>query len=201
MAVTPRPLLEPDLPPVDYPLPDFRPGEDLWVFGYGSLMWRPGFDHLGIEPALLRGYHRAFCVRSVVHRGTRARPGLVLGLDNGGACRGRAIRVAAPDREYVVDYLYRREMVTSVYRPRIVRVRLTARDETVPALAFVVDRRHEQYCGKLALDEAAAVIAAASGRGGPNVEYLRSTITHLDELGIAEGPLHRILALAETAKG
>lgn len=189
--------LEPDLPPVDYPLPELPEKEDLWIFGYGSLMWRPGFDHLGIEDAQLYGYHRAFCVTSVVHRGTRENPGLVLGLDRGGSCRGKGILCPSDIREPVIDYLYRREMVTSVYRPKMVRIRLLESGAMASALTFVANPGHEQYCGKPSLEEAARIIARAHGRGGPNVEYLKSTLTHLDEFGIADGPLHRIMELIE----
>ncbi|MBE7635683.1 gamma-glutamylcyclotransferase [Sneathiella sp. P13V-1] len=190
-------VLEPDLPPVDHPLPDFVPNEDLWIFGYGSLMWRPGFDHKGIHDARLYGYHRAFCVSSVVHRGTHENPGLVLGLDRGGSCRGKAIRCPSDIREPVVDYLYRREMVTRVYVPKMVRLKLGGSGEWVDALTFVADPSHEQYCGRPSVEEAARIIARASGRGGPNRDYLVSTVEHLDEFGISDGPLHAILKLVD----
>lgn len=186
-------VLEPDLPPVEYPMPPLPEGEDLWVFGYGSLMWRPGFDHKGIVEAQLFGYHRAFCVTSVVHRGTRDNPGLVLGLDRGGSCRGKAIRCPAEIREPVIDYLYRREMVTSVYVPRMVNLKLLSKNERVTGLTFVADPSHEQYSSGHSILEAANIIARASGRGGPNIDYLKSTLEHLDEFGIKDGPLHAIM--------
>jgi glutathione-specific gamma-glutamylcyclotransferase len=186
-------VLEPDLPPVEYPMPPLPEGEDLWVFGYGSLMWRPGFDHKGIVEAQLFGYHRAFCVTSVVHRGTREKPGLVLGLDRGGSCRGKAIRCPAEIREPVIDYLYRREMVTSVYVPRMVSLKLLSKNERVTGLTFVADPNHEQYSSGHSILEAANIIAKASGRGGPNIDYLKSTLEHLDEFGIKDGPLHAIM--------
>jgi len=189
--------LEPDLPPVDYPLPELPEGEDLWIFGYGSLMWRPGFDHLGIRDAQLYGYHRAFCVTSIVHRGTPEAPGLVLGLDRGGSCRGKGILCPEDIREPVIDYLYRREMVTSVYQPKMVRIKLLEAGGMASALTFVADPNHEQYCGKPTLGEAAEIIAHAHGRGGSNIDYLHSTIEHLDDFGIADGPLHRIMNLIE----
>lgn len=188
-----EPVIEPDLPPVDHPLPPLPEGEDLWIFGYGSLMWRPGFDHIGIENAQLYGYHRSFCVSSVVHRGTRKNPGLVLGLDRGGSCRGKAILCPSDLREPVIDYLYRREMVTKVYVPKMVQLKLLDSDQRVPALTFVADPQHEQYCGRPSLDEAAQIIARASGRGGPNRDYLKSTVDHLDAFGIQDGPLHAIM--------
>lgn len=190
-------VIEPDLPPVDFPLPHFPEGEDLWVFGYGSLMWKPGFDNLGIVDARVYGYHRSFCVSSVVHRGTRDHPGLVLGLDAGGSCRGKAILCPSKDREPVVDYLYRREMVTSVYIPKMVQLDLLGSGKRVTALTFVADPHHEQYCGRPTIEDAAKIIASAKGRGGPNRDYLKSTLDHLDEFGIKEGPLHKIMGLVE----
>ncbi len=167
--------------------------DDIWVFGYGSLMWRPDFPYRAAEPALLRGYHRAFCVYSVRYRGTFERPGLVLGLDRGGSCRGRAFRVAAADAGGVLAYLNERELVTGVYHRRIVPVELaTAR---VEAYTYVVDRCHAQYAAKLSLGECAAVIHGGQGVAGDNREYLENTVAHLDELGIADGPLHEVLRL------
>ncbi len=186
-------VLEPDLPPVDYPMPELPENEDLWVFGYGSLMWRPGFEHTGIVDAQLFGYHRAFCVTSVVHRGTYENPGLVLGLDRGGSCRGRAVRCPAAIREPVIDYLYRREMVTSVYVPKMVQLKLLKTGERVRGLTFVADAKHEQYASGHSIFDAAKIIKGASGRGGPNVDYLKSTLEHLDEFGIKDGPLHAIM--------
>lgn len=190
-------VLEPDLPPVDHPLPAFKENEDLWIFGYGSLMWRPGFEHKGIQDARLFGYHRSFCVSSVVHRGTHEKPGLVLGLDRGGSCRGKAILCPSDIREPVVDYLYRREMVTRVYVPKMVTLELSGSRQKVRALTFVADPLHEQYCGSPTIEEAARIIASASGRGGPNKDYLKSTVDHLDEFGIADGPLHKIMKLVD----
>src|SRR3954470_14730207 len=121
---------------------------DLWVFGYGSLMWRPGFPFLERQHAHLHGYHRALCVFSHVHRGTPERPGLVLGLDRGGRCHGVAFRIAAEEAERTIAYLRAREQVTFVYRERTLPVRL--RDgRAVRALAYVVDRKHAQYAGRL----------------------------------------------------
>src|ERR1700742_69877 len=125
---------------------------DLWVFGYGSLMWRPGFEFIEQVPARLIGEHRALCVYSFVHRGTTEKPGLVLGLGRGGACRGIAFRVAAKHRAGTVNYLREREQVTSVYREvmRSVWLEDDAR-QRVSAVAYVVDRGHVQYAGRLTL--------------------------------------------------
>ena len=168
-------------------------GAPLWVFGYGSLMWRPGFAHEEVQPALLRGYHRAFCVYSVHHRGTRARPGLVLGLDRGGSCRGRAYRVAASDADDVIAYLDAREQVTAVYLRR--RVTIEIAGARIPAVTYVADRAHRQYAAKLPLRRAAEIILKGHGIAGDNPDYLENTVAHLDELGINDGPLHELLAL------
>ncbi len=129
-------------------------GEDLWVFGYGSLMWRPGFEFVERVPARLIGLHRALCVYSFVHRGTPERPGLVLGLDRGGMCRGIAFRVTAAAHAATIAYLRAREQVTTVYLETMRRIELeeTARRQ-VRALCFIVDRSHVQYAGRLTLDE------------------------------------------------
>ena len=173
-------------------LPALPVGE-LWVFGYGSLMWRPGFDYLEMHMARIYGYHRALCVWSWVHRGTRERPGLIFGLDIGGSCVGRVFRVAAQEKEKVVEYLYRREMVTPVYRPRLLTVYLP--DRTVTALTFIIDRSHAQYAGKLMPEHAAAAVCRAQGQSGDNRDYLVNTLNHLQEVGINDHGLEQIRAL------
>ena len=174
-----------------------EPGADLWVFGYGSLMWNPGFMFAERHAATLAGYHRSFCVASYRYRGTPERPGLVLGLDRGGSCRGIVFRVAAADVPSTLDYLWEREMDSRVYRPRLLRVRL--RDgrsaeglESVSACCFVVDRNHPQYCR--GLDETAVVcrIAGCCGQRGPNIDYLANTVDHLKELEICDVRLSKL---------
>jgi cation transport protein ChaC len=166
---------------------------DLWVFGYGSLMWRPGFSYTVRETGLLYGYHRSLCMYSYRHRGTREQPGLVLALDRGGACRGMAFRVRRVDAGDVLQYLWEREMVSYTYVPRTLRVHV--RDRTVICRTFVVDRRSPQYAAGLSPKAAAAIIRKAAGEGGRNRDYLASTVRHLKELGIGDGPLHRLLDL------
>jgi cation transport protein ChaC len=166
---------------------------DLWVFGYGSLMWRPGFEFLEMHRARLYGYHRAFCVYSWVHRGTKERPGLVLGLDRGGSCIGRLFRVAAREADAVVRYLDEREMVTGVYVPVEGRVRFEGRD--VRARTYIADRGHAQYAGKLPVEAQARLVAGAVGQSGVNRDYVLNTVAHLETMGIADGPLHRLAAL------
>ncbi len=172
--------------------------DDIWIFAYGSLMWRPGFDHEAMAPALLRGYHRSFCVYSVHYRGTPERRGLVLGLDRGGACRGMAIRVRAGDEPAVLAYLDEREQVTMVYRRRQLPIRLDD-GRRVPAWTYVADPRHEQYAAGLDPAHMAAIIRDASGRSGPNREYLASTLEHLAESGVRDHGLERLLKLVDGA--
>jgi cation transport protein ChaC len=166
---------------------------DLWVFGYGSLMWRPGFDVLERVPARLRGLHRALCVFSFVHRGTPEKPGLVLGLDRGGMCRGIAFRVAAAAREKTVAYLRAREQVTTVYLETLRRIELgeEARRQ-VRALCFIVDRSHVQYAGRLTLSECVHHVRQGHGSSGPNRDYVLETVQALEALGYRETDLHLI---------
>ena len=174
-------------------------GEDLWVFGYGSLMWRPGFDFLERVPARLIGLHRALCVYSFVHRGTPERPGLVLGLDRGGMCRGIAFRVAAAAREKTITYLRSREQVTSVYLETTRRIELAEeKPRPVRALCFIVDRGHMQYAGRLSLAESVHHVRQGHGSSGANREYVLETVTALDALGYRDTDLHII---AERLKG
>src|SRR5262245_50238224 len=128
--------------------------DEFWVFGYGSLMWNPGFDYVEHSQAIIFGYRRSLCVRSWVHRGTQESPGLVLGLDRGGSCRGMAFRVAPETRDEVLDYLRARELVTNVYLERRVPLRLNGGRQAT-AIAYVVDRSHAQYAGALEAADAA----------------------------------------------
>lgn len=164
---------------------------ELWVFGYGSLMWRPGFDYLERVPARLRGLHRAFCVFSFVHRGTPERPGLVLGLDRGGMCRGIAYRVAANARAKTIAYLRAREQVTSVYLETMRRIELEdAARRQVDALCYIVDRGHVQYAGRLSLTERVHYVRQGHGRSGPNRDYVLDAVRALEALGYRETDLH-----------
>ncbi len=163
---------------------------DLWVFAYGSLMWDPGFAYCAAEPALLRGYHRSFCVYSHRYRGTPERPGLVLGLDRGGSCKGVAYRVPAVDVEPALSYLWQREMENRTYRLKELPVRL--KTGGAKALAFVVDRDHPSYSGRLGLAETARLIHQGVGGRGPCRQYLENTVRELERLGMIDGPLHRL---------
>jgi cation transport protein ChaC len=171
------------------------PGEEIWVFAYGSLMWNPGFPHLEVRRGRLYGFHRRFCIYSHVYRGTPERPGLVLGLDRGDSCVGLAFRVPAGEADEVLEYLYARELVTEVYIPRWVRI--ATPDGEVRAASFVVDRAHEQYTGELELEATAELIRRGVGISGPGIEYLRNTVHHMEALGLATGDLKRILQLID----
>ena len=166
---------------------------DLWVFGYGSLMWRPGFEFVERVPARLIGEHRALCVYSFVHRGTPEKPGLVLGLDRGGACRGVAFKVAEKHCAATIHYLREREQVTSVYRE--VRRSVWLENEPrrrVSALTFVVDRGHVQYAGRLSLAEQLRHVQQGHGQSGDNRDYVLSTVGAIEAAGFRDLPLHRL---------
>ena len=170
-------------------------GDDLWVFSYGSLIWRPGFAFLDRVPARLTGLHRALCVYSFVHRGTPEKPGLVLGLERGGACRGIAYRVSAALRHDTIAYLRTREQVTSVYRETTRLVTLTdAERRRVRALVYVVDHGHVQYAGRLSLAEQLRCVRQGHGQSGPNRDYVIETVKALESLGFRDEPLHLLAA-------
>ncbi len=177
-------------------LTSLKPDAGIWVFGYGSLMWDPGFSHEEALPATLHGYHRAFCIYSHRYRGTPERPGLVLGLDRGGSCHGMAYRVAGSHARQTMDYLWQREMVYGVYRPYHAKARLE-RGNRVGCWTFVAEPSHSQYAGRLSMDDTATLILQGHGLGGPCGEYLANTVRHLDELGIDDGPLHRLLLMVD----
>jgi cation transport protein ChaC len=173
--------------------------EDLFVFAYGSLMWRPDFPFVERVEARLVGAHRALCVYSFVHRGTPERPGLVLGLDRGGACRGIAYRVPMAERAATVAYLRAREQVTSVYRESMRPVWLKQSPQRrVSALCFMIDRGHAQYAGRLSLDQQLHHVRQGHGQSGANRDYVIATVTALEELGFRETELH---LLAERLAG
>ena len=174
-----------------------RPAEHLWVFGYGSLMWRPDFEHSEAVHARVDGWQRGFFIYSTHHRGNHARPGLVLALDRGGACEGIAYRVSPEKAADTLAYLRAREQVNGVYREAQVLARLEdGSGRHVQAVAFVVERRHPSYAGRLPLAVQVRLIRAARGVSGCNLTYLVSTVRHLQRLGVRERELERLLALA-----
>jgi cation transport protein ChaC len=166
-------------------------GQPVWIFAYGSLIWEPEFSFVEAEPALLHGYHRSCCLYSFDYRGTRAKPGLVLGLDRGGSCRGIAFRLSAEDLAGSLDRLWRREMtVPPVYDLRQLPVRTGPAIRT--AFAFTVRRKTPDYAGRLPADAAARLIAQARGRRGSCRDYLDQTVRHLAHHGIIDLPLRRL---------
>jgi cation transport protein ChaC len=175
-----------------------RAAEDLWVFGYGSLIWRPGFEYIERLPAHVIGLHRSLCIYSFDHRGTPERPGLVLGLDFGGACRGIAYLVAAKHRADTLTYLREREQTTAVYRETMRNIWLESKPEQrVRALCYVVDRGHVQYAAGLSHDRKLQIVRQAHGRSGNNRDYVIETVKALEALNIIDHDLH---ILAERLK-
>ncbi len=189
---------------------------DLWVFGYGSLMWRPGFEFAEVHPALLRGWHRSFCLYSMHYRGTPDEPGLVLGLDRGGACRGLAFRVPAAQAEHTIAYLNERELIGYAYLARTLPVclkpvclkpvrlkdeRILKDERMVPAYTFVADRQHHHYAGTLPIAQAASIIMKAGGRAGLNRDYLINTVRKLEADGCIDKRLHALLLEVEHQTG
>jgi cation transport protein ChaC len=168
---------------------------ELWVFGYGSLMWRPGFEFSEQAPAALIGAHRSLCIYSFHHRGTQEHPGLVLGLDEGGACRGVVFRVAPDQRDRTLAYLREREQVTDVYVETMRPVSLLdGSGRELDAVCYLVDRAHPQYAGRLSLERQAELVRSAVGRSGANIDYVLNTARHLEEAGIHDVEL---MALAQ----
>lgn len=177
---------------VDQTLRCLGEDEHPWVFGYGSLIWNPLLHYVERQPALLRGYHRRFCLWSRTGRGTPECPGLVLGLDRGGSCRGIAYRI---DRSVVREefrLLWRREMITLSYCPKWTAV--STNEGEVKALAFIMNRSHPNYAGHLSIEQTAGVLATAVGRLGSARDYLLQTIAGLQQHGVQDHHLLRLRA-------
>ncbi|MEM9205442.1 MAG: gamma-glutamylcyclotransferase [Pseudomonadota bacterium] len=171
--------------------------EEYWVFGYGSLMWRPGFDYQDRVAGRLYGFHRSLCVYSYVHRGTPDCPGLVLGLNNGGSCRGTLFSVSPSKWPDVLAYLRDREQPTKVYVERTLSVRALDGDragEAIPALCYVVDHSHEQYAGELAVERMIECVRQGRGQSGENIDYVASTVDHLRDVGLKDEKLEAVVA-------
>lgn len=171
------------------------PPGDLWIFGYGSLMWAPGFRYAERHVARAFGFHRALCILSNRYRGTPERPGLVVGLCRGGSCYGMAYRVPAARIAPVLGRLWRREMLNRVYIPRMIAVRIGRR--RLRALAFVADPTHRQYAGELDLHGRARLVAQGIGQRGRCLDYVRRTLEHMRALGVRDPHLERVLAAAQ----
>ncbi|MEQ9519499.1 MAG: gamma-glutamylcyclotransferase [Parvibaculum sp.] len=164
--------------------------QDLWVFGYGSLMWNPAIHVSQSEQAKLHGYHRAFCLHLVIGRGTPEAPGLMLGLDRGGSCIGIAHRIAASQVESETEILWLREMIGTGYVPR--QVQMTIEGEKRNGLTFVANRASQRYAGRMPFEDAVARISQATGDIGSNRDYLYRTIEKLNVFGLPRGPLHKL---------
>ena len=189
------------------------PAGDLWVFGYGSLMWNPGFDVRQAVPARLYGYHRRLCLWSIHYRGTAKRPGLVLGLARGGSCNGIALRVARRHTPAASAYLLKREMVNNAYRPAIKKVYLRrgdgdgdgddggGGDDSVDALTFISKPEHPQFAQSLSIADTVAVVLQARGEGGKNCDYVVNTARHLSHLAIECAEIHRVAERLHTTTG
>ncbi|HEX3882319.1 MAG TPA: gamma-glutamylcyclotransferase [Stellaceae bacterium] len=177
--------------PID-PMPDWVKAlrDPVWVFAYGSLMWNPEMAFAETRPAVLHGFHRRFCLYSRDYRGTPERPGLVLGLDRGGSCRGLARRLPPAALAAAVDRLWVREMAGKVYDMRAVTV--ATPQGSVAAYAFTVRRDNLDYAGRLGIERMAEIIALAAGGRGTGRDYLANTVRHLDELGIRDRMLRRL---------
>ncbi len=172
----------------------------LWVFGYGSLMWRPDFSYEYRVNGRCAGLRRSFCVRSVYHRGSYRQPGLVLGLDRGGACDGVLFYVPPKEAVQTLNYLRKREQVTRVYREVYMPVEfLDGSGRVCRALCYVADRGHKQYIGSFSVQRKADIIKRCVGHSGKNIDYFLSTLRHMDELGFYDAELTRILALTGCA--
>jgi cation transport protein ChaC len=167
--------------------------DELWIFGYGSLMWNPGFEFEDVQRAKVYGVHRAPCIYSWVHRGTREQPGIVLGLARGGACVGKAFKVHPSNRDSTLAYLRDRELVTNVYLERQ-RSMVLESGSTVSAVTYIADPEHEQYAGRLGHEDLIVRIRNASGKSGPNDSYISDTTDHLRQMGIRDGLMERICA-------
>ena len=166
--------------------------EDLWVFGYGSLIWNPAFHYVEKRPALLQGWHRRFCLKLFMGRGSPETPGVMLGLDQGGACHGVAFRIAAAKVREELGILWQREMSGGAYHARLMK--LETEDGPISAVTFVIDHDHPRYIKELSLEQTVALISTGCGDLGTCREYLENTVNHLRELGLNDEGLARIAA-------
>jgi cation transport protein ChaC len=172
------------------------PKGELWVFGYGSLMWSPCFDYREKSPARIHGYHRALCILSTRYRGTHRRPGLVMGLCRGGSCWGMVFRIAASQVHRTLRRLWNREMPRRVYEPRLVRTQLGRSRRSVLALAFLADPSHPAFVRELDLHGRARLVAQGIGQRGRCVDYIQNTLEHMHGVGVHDPHLERILLAA-----
>ena len=170
--------------------------QSYWVFGYGSLIWRPGFEYIKSSNALLLGAHRCLCVYSHHHRGTKQTPGLVFGLRHGGSCLGKAFQIAPKNWQATLEYLRKREQVTDVYKEAMRLIKLGNGQKTY-ALTYLADETHVQYAGELAIEKQISLVKNASGIGGANIDYVVNTAKHLREMNIKDLKLERLVSYLE----
>lgn len=167
-----------------------RACQSIWVFGYGSLIWDPGFAFSNRALARLEGFRRSFCMRSIHHRGTVQNPGLVLALDQGhGFCDGVAFEIPSRIADESLEYLRARELISAAYLEKTAPVVLHD-GRSIDAVTYIIDRDHEQYCAGLSLEDQAQIIAKATGGRGPNADYLFNTAAHLTDLGLEDPDLN-----------
>ncbi len=167
-----------------------RTGDGLWVFGYGSLLWNPAFHFEHSEPARLFGYRRNFCLKLPMGRGSPEFPGIMLALDLGGSCNGRAFYIKPEQVDSETRVLWLREMLSGAYRAAHCHMRLA--DKTVSGLTFIVNRRHSRYMNDLSLKDKVHLIATGSGHLGTCRDYLDNTVAHLDEINVRDRYLHHL---------
>jgi cation transport protein ChaC len=168
-----------------------RPEGDVWVFGYGSLMWNPALEIAESRGAKLAGWHRSFCLWNTFGRGSPEKPGLTLALEPGGSCTGVAFRLEAARAQEELAILWNREMLTGAYLPRWVP--LVSAQGPVQALTFCANRAHDRYTGRLPRARVAELLASASGPLGRSRDYLERTVTELERLGVRRGTMHALL--------
>jgi cation transport protein ChaC len=188
----PQPLL-------DQALQEWGGGEDLWIFGYGSLIWRPDFDFSERRTGLIYGWHRALKMWSTINRGTPQRPGLVFGMLSGGSCQGMVFRIPRAQGQAVMRQLWLREMANAVYDPRWLPCRTG--EGTVKALAFTLSRSSPNHTGELAPEDYRRIFNEAQGIYGSTQDYAQATFDELQRLGIHDRALQRLLAYAATPGG
>lgn len=163
-------------------------GEGLWVFGYGSLLWNPAFNFEKSEPAKLFGFHRKFCLQLSMGRGSPQNPGLMLALDHGGSCNGRAFFIPQNDVASETKILWMREMLSGAYKAKWCKMK--SANQTLSGLTFVINRNHARYITGLEIDKTIELLATGSGHLGSCRDYLENTIDHLDEINVRDHYLH-----------
>lgn len=167
-------------------------GKDLWIFGYGSLLWNPAFHYVDCQPARLFGYRRRFCLQASIGRGSKEKPGLMLALDHGGSCNGRAFRIARDKIQSETEILWMREMISGSYDAK--KVTLNLPGQVISGLTFVMNRQHPRYVANMDLETTAKLLATGEGHLGTCRDYLMNTIKHLEEMNVRDKYLHQLAA-------